>query len=423
MPDSSLATGLAAASTQDLWVLWLKFMATGISVTLLLFAAVFTSARRGQQDERTYIAFLFTLANAFAAIYIGADAMVRLDVLLGDFTATLFWYKSALSAIVLSVACYISLYWAIHRRLRRPTWPTTLAFGMAGAAAAIVWVEHPSLVIASDALTVRDMSVFADYGLAAPWYFAAALGLFLWFCLSMMLVNRWRMEPLGRQINLLGFVLLLAAATHDALRELGVYLLPFGTLGLGYMLFQVGAFAFLALHYSHTLRDSRRQESRIEDLSEAVSRDKLSGLFSRSHLEERLDRQEVVAGGGLLFLDVDDFKRINDRYGHTVGDAVIKAVGSCLADNVRGQDMACRWGGDEFLVYLAQTDPAGVRALVERLRAAVRAISLPQAPGMKITLSLGYATLGDGDWRSRLSRADQAMYDSKQAGKNRLTLV
>ncbi|MBA1147097.1 GGDEF domain-containing protein [Ectothiorhodospiraceae bacterium WFHF3C12] len=417
-PQDDLAASLAAFPTSDMAVLWLKVMATGISFTLFVFVAVFTAAALRQRDGYAGVAAQFALANLFAVLYIGSDAAVRFDVLTGDLGDTLFWYRLALSAVYLSLAAYINLYWAMDRRHHGRHWIRYVLWAFAGTVVASIWVEHPSLIIASEALTVRDMSVFADYGAAAPWFFGAGLVLFLGFCLGIVRVMFDRVGGLGRVVNLAGFALLLVAGVHDSLREFGVYLLPFSTLGLGYMCFQIGAFAFIGLHYANTLRERGRQERQIEQLTQAVARDKLSGLYARRYLEPLLD-EGAVTGAGLLFLDLDDFKAINDRHGHHAGDAGIAAVGRVLTEHVRAGDMACRWGGDEFLVLVGEADDVALRGLAERLGEAVRAIRLSEAPGLQVGASMGFALLRDDDWRISLSRADQALYEAKQAGKDR----
>lgn len=421
MTQQDLGAALASFTTGDLAILWLKIMATGISFTLFIFVAVFAVAAVVQRDRYAGLAWQFMLANLFAVLYIASDAVVRFDVLTGNLDNTLLWYRLALSAVYLSLAAYISLYWSIDARhgrrwLRPGLW--VLAVGAVG----IVWLEHPALIIASDHLTVRDMSVFADYGAAAPWFFAVGLLLFLGFCIGIARVLFRRVGGVGRVLNLAGFGLLLGAGLHDALRELRIFLFPFSTLGLGYMGFQMGAFAFFGLHYGRTLRDRHRQDREIRQLAEAVARDNLSGLFARRHLEQRLDEMTDPAGG-LLFIDLDDFKAINDRYGHNAGDAVITAVGEALRHGLRADDLACRWGGDEFLVYVSAADDGDLRTLLERLRERIGGIRVSVAPALRVGVSMGYANIRGETWRNCLERADDALYAAKQAGKGRLSMA
>ncbi|HVN76400.1 MAG TPA: GGDEF domain-containing protein [Thermoanaerobaculaceae bacterium] len=120
----------------------------------------------------------------------------------------------------------------------------------------------------------------------------------------------------------------------------------------------------------------------------------------------------------LLFADCDDFKAVNDRYGHVTGDAVLGAVAHCIQDAVREIDVVARVGGDEFAVLLSETNAEGARVVVERLRAA---LNRPLAgAGVSVTLSIGVATFV-GRWPSveeALRQADGLMYAAKNSGKD-----
>jgi diguanylate cyclase (GGDEF)-like protein len=126
----------------------------------------------------------------------------------------------------------------------------------------------------------------------------------------------------------------------------------------------------------------------------------------------------------LLFGDIDRFKGFNDTYGHDVGDRVLRMVASTLRDNVRGDDVVGRWGGEEFVVLVQGTSSqADVVALGEKLRALVEAsrLDLPKE-SVTVTISLGATLLQPGDSpESLVRRADLLMYRSKEAGRNRVT--
>ncbi len=423
MRENQLIAGLDQASTLDISVMYVKVMATGISLTLLVFISVFALSRRGQRDRDSVVAGPFALANLFATLYVTADTVVRIDVLLGDFSHTLVYYRIALSAVVLSVAAYANLYLTLDRRRNSSPHLKRIIYAVATMTATLVWIDHPWLIIANETLTVRGASVFADYGAMAPWFFALSIALFGGVCMGLLRLTRDQGHRRGLQLNLLGFGLLLAAGVHDSLRELGVYILPLSMLSIGYACFQVGAFAFVGLHYSRTLRERRSQRHRLEDLRERVAHDSRTGLYTRGFLEELLDRRPPPAGSGLLFIDLDDFKAVNDRFGHLRGDTVLRAVADTLRANVREGDFPCRWGGDEFLVYLVDTDAEKVRALAARLRGDLEALRIDNAVDPGIRVSMGYAVITGPDWRSSLAQADQALYDSKRAGKDRLTMT
>jgi diguanylate cyclase len=120
-------------------------------------------------------------------------------------------------------------------------------------------------------------------------------------------------------------------------------------------------------------------------------------------------------------LDIDTFKQINDRYGHACGDDVIRSVGAILRDCVRGPDMLGRRGGDEFGILLPETGTDGAALMAERIRRRVEAATLEERPGIRITVSIGFAEASSGlnhpaEW---IEHADRALYRAKQLGRNR----
>jgi len=124
----------------------------------------------------------------------------------------------------------------------------------------------------------------------------------------------------------------------------------------------------------------------------------------------------------LLFLDIDDFKKVNDTLGHPVGDLVLKALGNYLQAAVRQADLVCRYGGEEFVVLLAETEAQQAKISAERLRAGISHIpvDLPERQ-LYFTVSIGVAELGPGmDGETLVKAADAALYQAKQTGKNRV---
>ncbi|MGE4280914.1 MAG: GGDEF domain-containing protein, partial [Magnetospirillum sp.] len=124
-----------------------------------------------------------------------------------------------------------------------------------------------------------------------------------------------------------------------------------------------------------------------------------------------------------IMLDVDHFKKVNDTWGHSIGDEVLKAVTQSMLGQLREVDVLGRMGGEEFAVLLPQTGLEGACQLAERLRNAVAAIRLPLAEGvLKTSISLGVACRGGGDthFDHVLGRADRAMYRAKDCGRDRI---
>jgi diguanylate cyclase (GGDEF)-like protein len=156
--------------------------------------------------------------------------------------------------------------------------------------------------------------------------------------------------------------------------------------------------------------------------------DSLTGLANRRHLEETLRSElaRVSRFGGeacLVLADLDDFKAVNDRYGHAAGDEVLKEFAAALRETVRESDTAGRWGGEEFALVLSGTDAEGGVRLAERARAAIaaRAVLLPGGAEVAVTASFGVAAYGDRrDADDLLEAADAALYEAKRAGKNRV---
>jgi diguanylate cyclase (GGDEF)-like protein len=179
-----------------------------------------------------------------------------------------------------------------------------------------------------------------------------------------------------------------------------------------------------------------RVENRTRDLSSAnrelallATTDSLTGLLNRRSMMERIDHEILRArrfqhGLTLCMVDIDHFKRINDRYGHMAGDHALVAIAGVLTATMRGIDHIARFGGEEFLLLLAETGPDEAVELVERLRAAVAALPLQAGDGaaFSLTISVGMAALqsgGETDSVSRLLvRADEALYRAKNGGRN-----
>jgi diguanylate cyclase (GGDEF)-like protein/PAS domain S-box-containing protein len=176
----------------------------------------------------------------------------------------------------------------------------------------------------------------------------------------------------------------------------------------------------------HTQENQLRREALLREQS---VRDHLTGLFNRRYLEETLERELLRAGRrqlplSVIMLDVDDFKQFNDTYGHAAGDAVLRRLGRLLLDQVRGEDIPSRYGGDEFLIVLPDAVREATRERAECLRENARRINILFEGRMlaMVTVSLGIATFPrDGTTAAALLRiADLAMYRAKREGRNRV---
>jgi diguanylate cyclase (GGDEF)-like protein len=170
-----------------------------------------------------------------------------------------------------------------------------------------------------------------------------------------------------------------------------------------------------------------------ELVSEQAVTDDLTGLANNRAFREQIDREAARAVRfdldlSLLILDLDDFKSVNDTYGHPQGDAALRMVGRVLREESRGIDQPARYGGEEFVVALPETDAQGALELAERIRERIESapVELVDSDGsITVTASIGLATLSgaDVDVRALIGAADAALYEAKRNGKNRVVVA
>ncbi len=169
-----------------------------------------------------------------------------------------------------------------------------------------------------------------------------------------------------------------------------------------------------------------RVESEQERLRLLAYQDPLTGLYNRRRIEEilesaRLTQQLSEAGLGVLLVDIDHFKKVNDRFGHFAGDRVLSEMSTMLKTYFRRGDAAGRWGGEEFLVILPNLSVGEAEVVSENFRLRVARAEFP--PAGKLTVSLGLAMIEPGETaESVLKRADKALMMAKNNGRNRLYL-
>ncbi len=170
-----------------------------------------------------------------------------------------------------------------------------------------------------------------------------------------------------------------------------------------------------------------------ELVSEQAVTDDLTGLANNRAFRDLMDKEAARAQRfghdlSLLILDIDNFKKINDTYGHPQGDVVLKGIGRILAEESRGIDFPARYGGEEFVVALPETGTQGAAEVGERIRERIEEEAVPLLDGdgeIQVTASLGLATLpgAAADARELIAKADEALYEAKGSGKNRLVVV
>ncbi|MBV8035305.1 GGDEF domain-containing protein [Roseateles sp.] len=203
-----------------------------------------------------------------------------------------------------------------------------------------------------------------------------------------------------------------AAAWQDGSRD--VFLLAF-------LAVLAAGFAFVLAHFERMASQMRKLAS-VDGLTGAMNHSTTVSLLAHAMERGRREGQPV----GFVMLDLDHFKRVNDRHGHAMGDQVLKAVAACARARLRGSDVFGRLGGEEFGLVLPATGAVGARHLAEQVRLAVEALELRGDGGqpLRVTLSAGVAEAARGDTPETLMHlADKALYQAKQKGRNRVVVA
>ena len=183
-----------------------------------------------------------------------------------------------------------------------------------------------------------------------------------------------------------------------------------------------------AVEVFHDITAKKRIERRMGELEDLVYLDALTGVPNRRYMELKVQQAVQEAAQfdrriGLMMIDLDDFKLVNDHHGHDVGDLALKMLGKVLSQSLRSSNVMGRWGGEEFLVIVAGTTPEGLRAYAERCRKDIAWTKIP-APGaeVQLTASIGATIIGPQDSQhTAVKRADELMYRSKLDGRDRVT--
>jgi len=180
----------------------------------------------------------------------------------------------------------------------------------------------------------------------------------------------------------------------------------------------------------------RFQRLRLSELAERdrliakateADTDPLTRLANRRYMEENVPKMLKDANDrglpvSVLLLDLDHFKQVNDTYGHSVGDEVLKVIAKTVQSRIRGSDVAVRYGGEEFILFLPGSSPREAELVAERVRFTVASFDATFiAPQLKLTVSIGLSEYAHGEpWQQVIERADRALYRAKQAGRNRV---
>ncbi len=340
----------------------------------------------------------------------------------------------------LALTCFtgVPLLFALQELI--PGWPTTvLPNVLMGCAFALniqglyqfqqrplpwlwAWLPVPLLLLASALLDAHP----------APRALAVALLLLLQLAhFSRCFHQHWEQTPgRGKHLFAGGITLMLVALCIRAANILsaGPALQPLTAAGDTQALVMcLLTVAMVVSSLGATLMTKERADARNHELAFV---DELTALPNRRAIERQLRQQLAQAQRqqlplSLLVLDIDHFKRINDQYGHLGGDRVLRTFARCLERHLRTQDIAGRWGGEEFIVLLPHTDNAGALVVAERLRCAVQAQAFEglQQQAIAVTTSIGLHTTTPDmlqEPAALLDAADRALYQAKQGGRNQV---
>ncbi len=401
---------------------------------------------------------------------IASALVVSLAISLG--MATVWWTRRTYPGFgywLVATLCRTLGVLLILPRDRLPAWLTVIVAN--------------TLLISGHVLTTRGLLVFRGRATHPVWEGAALLsfaalfawftyidpdvgtrivlfclygGLFEWWAAAVLLTRRPADFASGDRLLVATFGALILLALARA-----VYTQWFGTPVVSLMaapaqgvfiLFDTGAMLLLALglviinaqriEYDYRTSQRRLEQDIIarerveaalreseERLRELAIRDPLTGLFNRRYLDETLPREfnrcrrdnEPLT---VAMLDLDHFKRFNDRHGHEAGDVALRVVGTLVLRSLRGGDIACRYGGEELVLVLPGAPLARVEVRMKALRRGLARLRLSHRgtdlPGITISVGLATADPGDADAAALLNRADAALYQAKAQGRDRI---
>lgn len=180
----------------------------------------------------------------------------------------------------------------------------------------------------------------------------------------------------------------------------------------------------LMTRYDGLIEDITERKLAEEELKRLATTDKLTGAFNRTKFKEIIEREieRVKRYNQLLSIiifDIDHFKEVNDKYGHSVGDYVLRSIADIMKDNIRKIDYFIRWGGEEFMIISSETNLKEAYALAERIREIIENYLFENVG--KVTASFGVTEFKEDDTEdSLIKRADDAMYEAKKKGRNRV---
>jgi diguanylate cyclase (GGDEF)-like protein len=236
----------------------------------------------------------------------------------------------------------------------------------------------------------------------------------------------WTYKPIIRMLRVVGVIVFALVIeywgrTHGALIELASSYIEF----LHYMNLTLAFVIVSGISYFHTVNANMYQKL----LFNQSNKDPLTNLFNRRYVDDVYEKNIISSKNknitfSLLLIDIDFFKKINDKYGHKCGDNVLIQLSKLLNQHLRESTIVSRWGGEEFLVILENTNKDALLYIGERLRSIIEKSTLVEEKGIKITITLGGAvsTKEDETFEMLLARADRALYKGKENGRNQVNI-
>lgn len=308
------------------------------------------------------------------------------------------------AAIVASVVSYVAVRSGWSQRFQDPAL-TLLQMRFASMYAAWAYVMFDQI---RGALLAIQMAVvvFGTFNLPRRelWRFSAFVTLVMGGCMAGMHHLAPERFPLAQEV--VHFIVLLSLQPSAVVMEM-----------------QFGAMRTRLKQQRHSLQEA------VDRIQELASRDALTGLYNRRHATELMDHwlktlDRVPRPCTVVLIDLDHFKQINDRFGHQVGDEVLKGFAQQAREVLRGSELIARWGGEEFLLLLPETGVDGALVALERLRAGLMSRQVATAHAdVKVNFSSGVTSLNPGGLPEQvLHRADTALYQSKARGRGRDTI-
>lgn len=190
------------------------------------------------------------------------------------------------------------------------------------------------------------------------------------------------------------------------------------------------------LSHEELVKTIKELEGKVHDLEDKLNHDKLTSLKNRGYFEEKSkaflgntekikqdNRREWFGFNDIsfLFFDIDHFKKINDTYGHDIGDEVLKKVAELLKKSLRVGDVVARWGGEEFVAILLGARESEAKKKAEEIRLKVEEMTFENPADLKITISIGVAEFEIGKtFEDMVKHSDEALYRAKETGRNKV---